>query len=148
MKWVFLAIAVAAVLPLAGWLRSHPSETPKIWMLMGFLPFGVGVFHLYMAVISWSGWPGYVKGTEITALDLLALSIYISLPRSGPAIPFRLSMALYFFAVLISASQTVVSMASIFFTLGNLQECFWCLLWSSRPVRMSASRALCYPEWR
>jgi O-antigen ligase len=114
-KWVFLAILVAVVLPLAGWLRRNPRETPKIWMLMGFLPFGLGEFHLYMAAISWPQWPGYVKGVEITVLDMLALAMYLSLPRAGSTIPFRLSMALYFLAVVLAVLQSPVPIAAVFY---------------------------------
>ena len=70
MKWAALAIALAVILPLSDWLRRNPRETPKIWMLVGFLPFGIGAFHLYMAIISWAEWPGHVKGLELSILDL------------------------------------------------------------------------------
>lgn len=115
MKWLALAAALAAVVPFGGWLRRNPRETPKIWMLVGFLPFGVMTFHLYMAVDSWAGWPGYVKGTEISILDILMVGLYLSLPRRGFSLPFRLSMALYFFAVLLSAFQTPVPMSTFFY---------------------------------
>jgi O-antigen ligase len=114
-KWAFLAIALATIMPLAGWLRRNPRHVPKIWMLVGFLPFGVGAFHLYMAVISWAGWPGYVPGVEISLLDVLMVALYLSLPRTGDPIPFRLSMLLYFVAVLLSAFQTQVPMAPLFY---------------------------------
>jgi O-antigen ligase len=114
-KWVFLAIMLAAILPVAGWLRRNPRETPKIWMLMGFLPFGLGEFHLYMAAISWPQWPGYVKGLEISVLDVLALAMYLSIPRAGKALPFRLSMALYFLAVVLAVFQSAVPIAALFY---------------------------------
>jgi O-antigen ligase len=114
-KWLALAAALAAILPLAGWLRRNPRQSPKIWILVGFLPFGIGAFHLYMAAISWQFWPGYVKGAEISALDLLALSMYLSLPRKGYALPFRLSMALYFIAALLSVLAAGVPMAALFY---------------------------------
>jgi O-antigen ligase len=114
-KWAALAILLATLLPLCGWLRRNPRNVPKIWVLVGFLPFGIGVFHLYMAVISWAGWGGYVKGLEISVLDILALALYLSLPRGGPALPFRLSMALYFFAVLLSIFDARVPMAALFY---------------------------------
>jgi len=104
-----------AIAPLAQWLRRNPNQAPKIWMLIGFLPFGIGEFHLYMAIISWAQWPGYVKGIEISVLDILTVAMYISLPRSGRSLPFRLSMILYFFAVLLSALQTPVPMATILY---------------------------------
>src|SRR5215470_12125826 len=100
MKWAFLAIALVALPPLSGWLRRNPREMPKVWMLMGFLPFALSPLHLYMAPISWAFWPGYVKGAELSLLDLLALAIYLSHPRAPHPLPFRLSMALYFFAAL------------------------------------------------
>ena len=115
MKWVFLAIMLAAIVPLAGWLRRNPRETPKIWTLMGFLPFGLGEFHLYMAAISWSQWPGYVKGLEISVLDVLAVAMYLSLPRLRSAIPFRLSMTLYFLAVVLAVFQSPVPIAALFY---------------------------------
>jgi len=114
-KWVFLIIMLAAVMPLAEWLRRNPREIPKIWMLVGFLPFGLGEFHLYMAAISWAQWPGYVKGLEISVLDVLALAIYISIPRQGSTIPFRLSMSLYFLAVVLAVLQSPVPIAAVFY---------------------------------
>ena len=102
-------------MPFAGWLRRHPSEAPKIWMLVGFLPFGISAFHLYMAAISWPDWPGYVKGTEISILDILAISLLLSLSPTGNALPFRVSMILYFVAALLSVLQASVPMAAVFY---------------------------------
>jgi O-antigen ligase len=114
-KWPVLAFFLAAVFPLAGWLRSNPRATPKIWMLVGFLPFVVGAVHLYIAAISWPQWAGYVKGLEVSVLDVLALSLYLSLPRAKGVLPFRLSMALYFVAVLLSMFRSPVPMSAIFY---------------------------------
>jgi hypothetical protein len=63
-KWLGLILTLAAVLPLSGWLRSNPSNVPKIWMLIGFLPFVTDSFHLSMGGIAWSEWPNYVRGAE------------------------------------------------------------------------------------
>jgi O-antigen ligase len=115
MKWVAFLIGVAAIVPLSGWLRRNPRESPKIWMLIGFLPFVVYHSHLYMAVISWAQWVGYVKGVELTVLDLIVLTVYLSLPRRRHALPFRLSMALYFFAVLLSVFQAEFPVAALFY---------------------------------
>lgn len=115
MKWAALAILLAAIVPFAGWLRHNTREVPKVWILMGFLPFCLGEFHLYMATISWPGWPGYVKGTEISIMDVLAIALYLSLPRTTCALPFKLPMVLYFIAAVLSVFQTAVPMASIFY---------------------------------
>ena len=115
MKWIALAVLLASIFPLAGWLRRNPREVPKFWMLMGVLPFVMVTFHLFVAIISWAGWPGYVKGAEFSTLDALAIALYLSLPRLTQRIPFRLSMALYFTAVLLSVFQAGVPMASLFY---------------------------------
>ena len=116
MKFAILLVALASVLPLSGWLRANPQHKSKIWTLFGFLPFVIpAVPHLNIAIISWADWPGFVKGAEISALDLFALAIYISLPRSQNTLPFRLSMGLYFFAVLLSASQASVPFAAFLY---------------------------------
>ena len=115
MKWVGLVILVAAIVPLAGWLRRNPAEAPRIWMFMGFLPFALVPFHLYVAVMSWPEWPGYVKGAEFSVLDALAMAIYLSLPRARHPLPFRLSMTFYFLAALISVLQAGVPMAALFY---------------------------------
>jgi O-Antigen ligase len=103
-KWAGLFIMLVAILPLSGWLRRNPREVPKIWMLVGFLPFVLVSFHLLMAVISHLYWPGYVSG-DVTVLDAVMLALYISMPRSRSRLPFQLPMALYFIAVLLSVFQ-------------------------------------------
>jgi O-antigen ligase len=115
MKWAVLAALLAAIIPLANWLRDHPREVPKAWMLVGLLPFMITKFHLYMAAISWPGWPGYAKGIEVSVLDILVVALYLGLPRSGRELPFRFSMACYFLAVLLSVSQATVPMAVFFY---------------------------------
>src|ERR1700736_4844080 len=85
-------------------------------MLMGFLPFALSFAHLNMAFISWLSWPGYVKGAEFSVLDGLALAIYLSLPRARQAVPFRLSMLLYFLATVFSAFQAGEPTAALFYS--------------------------------
>lgn len=105
------------VLPLAAWLRRNPQHTTKVWITMGLLPFVIttGPHPLYIAVISWPGWPGYVKGAEFTAIDVLALAIYLSQPRRRHPLPFLSSIVLYFIAVLFSALMAQVPIASLFY---------------------------------
>jgi O-antigen ligase len=109
-------LVLAAVLPLSNWLRRNPLQAPKLWMLMGFLPFALSFAHLNMAFISWLSWPGYVKGAEFSVLDGLALAIYLSLPRARQAVPFRLSMLLYFLATVFSAFQAGEPTAALFYS--------------------------------
>ena len=74
---------------------------------MGFLPFALSFAHLNMAIISWLGWPGYLQGGEFSVLDALALALYLSLPGTRHAVPFRLSMVLYFVSTVISAFNSL-----------------------------------------
>ena len=115
MKWGALVAALAAIGPLTGWLRRNPDQASRIWVLVGFLPFATGPFHLYMAVISWAGWPGYVQGAELSLLDLIVFSLYLTLPRSASPLPFRMPMAFYLIAVLMSALWADVPVATLFY---------------------------------
>ena len=56
-------------------------------------------------VDSWSDWGGYVKGAEISILDILILAIYFSLPAVRDPLPFKISMSLYFLAVVLSRNS-------------------------------------------
>jgi len=116
LKWVALIIAFAAVKPLSEWLRRNPDRAPRIWMLVGFFPFVLTNLHFYVAVDSWAEWIGYVHGAEISLLDVLAVALYLSLPASRDGLPFRLSMALYFVAVLFSALQAELPVASLLYS--------------------------------
>jgi O-antigen ligase len=104
-----------SVIPVSAWLRGNLNHRLKLWVLLGFLPFIVEYFHLYMAVDSAAEWGGYVKGVEISGLDLLALCLYLSSPRSRHRLAFRYSMLPYFLTVVFSASQALAPMMSLFY---------------------------------
>ena len=127
MKWVAIILLLTATVPFSAWLRRNAWVTSKALMLMGFLPFAIHAFHLYMAAISWTEWPvtsvavsltewpGYVKGVEISALDVLVLALYLSLPGARNPLPFRVSMVLYFVAASLSTLQAAEPIASLFY---------------------------------
>src|SRR5262249_18417046 len=100
---------------LTGWLRRNPWALPRVMLLVGFLPFAIVPLHLYLALISWPEWPGYVKGMEFSLLDGVALAVYFSLPRGRGKLHFRVSMALYFAAVLLAVFQAQVTQAALFY---------------------------------
>ena len=103
MKWVYLAIAITCMVPLTGWLRNNPRQALKIWMVVGFLVIQHGPLHVYMAMISYPAWPGYIYGFEISLLDLILLAIFFSRPRKQHFVPFKFAMGFYFLAILLSA---------------------------------------------
>jgi O-antigen ligase len=115
-KWVSLIVLLGAMLPVHAWLRRNPDRVSNIWIFMGFLPFAFYSLHLNMAAISWPDWPGHVKGIEFSVVDALTLAIYLSLPRAQHPLPFRLSMALYFAAALLSTLQALMPIAALFYS--------------------------------
>ena len=60
---------------------------------------------------------GYVKGGEISLLDFIALSLYLSLPRPENRQPFRRSMAVYLAVTALSAIQAMQPVAALFYPL-------------------------------
>src|SRR5262245_58326515 len=102
MKWLFLVLSLAAILPASAWLRRNPAQVPRVWVLMGFLSFEHGPQKLYMAIVSWGWWPGHTKGLEFSIVDVLALTFYFSLPRARQSLPFLGSMAFYLLSVVLS----------------------------------------------
>ncbi|TPQ30230.1 hypothetical protein C2U70_27200 [Bradyrhizobium guangdongense] len=123
-KWVVFLLACVGVIPLSAWLRRYPRQGPLIWFLMGIVPFLLTIRPGFdIALISWAQewpggsftWPGYVKGAQISALDLLAAALYFSLPRSSDPLPFRWPVTLYFVAVLLSATVAREPMAALFY---------------------------------
>src|SRR5271155_3511613 len=116
MKWIVLAFLLSAAIVLTNRLRGHPEEIPRTGIVIGCLPFLLSPFHLYMAAISWEYWPGYVKGIEISTLDVLALSVIFALPpRTNYSIPLKFPMAFYFIASALSIMQADVPMGSEFY---------------------------------
>ena len=99
-------------LPAAQWLRQNPRHVPKVWMLFGFLPFA---YNPHIALIDWAGWPGYVWGIQVTGVDLLALVMFLVLPSAQRPAPFRMVMAFYFLAIVLSVFQAEVPMAAAFY---------------------------------
>jgi len=116
-KWIGLTIILAAVIPLSDWLRHNPRQAPKIWIVVGMMPFLMTVAHLVMAFTLLDGSPlnYYVHGAEFSVLDALAIAIYLSLPDRRVSLPFGLPIGLYLLAVVFSISQAVYPMAAAFY---------------------------------
>lgn len=114
MKWVFLAFLVVFTPLLAGWLRGNRRLAPIVWASLGFLPFVVGPWNLYIAPISWSGWPGFVKGMEVSLLDAVAIAVYASMPGKR-RLRLKLPFLAYIAAVLLSTLQANVPMPALFY---------------------------------
>ena len=120
MKWVFLAFLVVYTPLLAGWLRANPKHAPKVWGLLGLLPFLLGPWDLYIAPISWATWPGFVRGAEVSLLDAVALAVLISTPHRT-RLPLKWPFILYLAAILLSALISKVPTAALFYAWQTLR---------------------------
>jgi O-antigen ligase len=116
MKWAVLFVIALLVRPLSIRLRNTPDLRLRVFALAAFLPFVLGDLHLYWAVLNWR-WVGYVKGAEVSLLDFIALSLFLSLPRPERRLPFRRSMAIYLAATTLSAIQAMYPVAALFYPL-------------------------------
>ena len=116
LKWLSLAALLVATVSLIPTIRSNTRVRGIVWALVAFLPFVMEPLHITMAVISWPTWPGFVTGTEVTVVDALTLSLYFALPPIRQSLPFRISFALYFIVIILSALQAFVPIAAIFYS--------------------------------
>lgn len=116
MKWPVLFLSVLMILPVSAWLRRNRHQYRLIWGVFGFLPFGLAaVPQLDIALVDWSGWPGFVKGVLFSAVDVAALSLLFALPKSDRPVPFRLPMLLYFGVVSFSVLYAWNSVPAFFY---------------------------------
>lgn len=115
MKWASLTILLMAIFPLSEWMRRNPLQAPKVWVVVGVMPFLMTFAHLVMAAILLEGNPlaFYVHGAEFSVLDAAVIAIFLSLPRRRLSAPFGVAMGLYFFAVLLSIFQSIYPLASL-----------------------------------
>lgn len=113
MKWVLFIPAMACVIPVGRWLRSTPKAHRWVWMLVGFLPF-FGLDSVDINLVIYEHYRGDSRGIEITAVDLLALCMYIALPASRASAPAsRLSVA-YLLLMSVSVFYAMEPMFSAF----------------------------------
>ena len=105
MKWIFLVLILVAAPTIAAWLKTKPRAAPIVWGLLGFLPFVLGPWHLSVAPYSTAGWPGYVKGWEVSLLDAVAIGIIFGTRDRWPKPTLVFPFLAYIFAVLIAIYQ-------------------------------------------
>ncbi len=115
MKWIFLLGLIFLVPVMAAQFRSNPRYLLWAGVAIGFLPFGLGPLHLYVAPVSWASWPGPVKGIEISLLDAIAVSIIIVTPRVRIPLPIMIAFSIYLFSVCLSVFFAVSTVPATFY---------------------------------
>jgi O-antigen ligase len=104
-KWIAIALFLAAVPMVAAWLRTNPRKAPWIWGLLTFLPFVIGPWHLVVATYATPFWSGYVKGWEISLLDSLALGVLLGTRGTWPRPKLLLPLLAYILVVMLAVFQ-------------------------------------------
>lgn len=115
MKWIAIVGILSLMVPATTWLRANQSQLPRVMMVLGLLQFLNGLIHVGVAPISWAGWPGYVKGTEVTIIDAIAVVVIAASPARKRIAHLRWPVGLVVLAALLSATQSNVPVASLFY---------------------------------
>jgi hypothetical protein len=115
MKWIALLAFILAVVPLTSWAKKGLDQRTILWTLLGFLSFLHGPLRLYVAPISWAGWPGYVEGIEVSFLDFLAVSLFLATKPSTGNYKFSAVFTLYIIAVLVSVVFASMKQPALFY---------------------------------
>lgn len=102
MKWVALLVFILVGIGFALSIRKDQRAVLLAAFMLGFLPFVMAPWHLYVAPYSFAGWPGYVKGWEVGVIDAIAVACLISLPKARSRLPFQYVFLFYIFATLVS----------------------------------------------
>ena len=105
MKWIVLALILLTAPTLAAWLKTKPRSAPLVWGLLGFLPFVLGPWHLYVAPYSTPMWVGYVKGWEVSFLDAVAVGVLLGTPGRWQKQALIIPFLAYIFAVVVAVYQ-------------------------------------------
>lgn len=104
-KWIVLALILLTAPTLAAWLKTKPRSAPLVWGLLGFLPFVLGPWHLYIAAYSTPMWPGYVKGWEVSFLDAVAVGVLFGTSNRKSDNALTVPFLIYIFAVVVAVYQ-------------------------------------------
>lgn len=105
MKWLAAGVAIALAYALGRWLRRSARGLEWATTALAVLPFVLGA-HDYFALnpISLEHYRGDANGLELTIVDVLALALWVALPRARRPAPWRAAR----FAYLGIATATVL----------------------------------------
>ncbi len=114
MKWVFLAALILLVPALTAVLRSKPRYLVHTCFALGVLMFAA-VPNLWAAPIPWPGWPGPVKGLEVSIADGIAAALILSTRPVRIPWSIKLPFFIFFLAVLVSTFAAYQWMPALFY---------------------------------
>ncbi len=116
MKFVALLIALSCVLPLSIIIRDNRRIADIAWIAIGMLPFLLpSVPQLDIGLVTIENWHGYSHGIEVSFVDIIALAVLFSLPRTKNVLWFHLPLALYLLSLILAAFQAANPTAALFY---------------------------------
>lgn len=115
MRIVGLILIVLSLPVFLAWLRTRPDNLRWACYAIGILPFVTGWANLDVSVVDWAGWPSYAKGLVVTLLDVLAIAIIVTRPRTGMRFPLLVVLIVYEVAIVLSMAFADLPTASSFY---------------------------------
>lgn len=116
MKFVALLIALCCVLPLSIVIRDNRRIAEIAWISIGFLPFLLpAIPQLDLGLVNLDDWHGYAHGVEVSFVDIIALAILFSLPKTKNVLWFHLPLGFYLFAQILAGFQAANALAAFFY---------------------------------
>ena len=130
MKHLVLTIGIVGILPLSFILRASPYLRDKFWFLIGVFPFVFPVFQFLDVEIVTGDmiWVGHVSGLLISAIDLMAIALYLTVRQKVNCIRYHFPFLLYLFAISLSVFQAEVPFAAIFYVWQFLRMYFFTIV--------------------
>lgn len=116
MRYIALALFAIFIPILSNLLSSNVMVRRWTWFAIGMAPYVYGWAHLSASIISWSMWPGYVKGALVALPDILAMAILLSSRGKGRFSPEFALFVIYILLSSVSIAYSEVRTASAFYT--------------------------------
>lgn len=123
MRWIGLAIVLASIPILIGFLKSGGVKRRDYTVLAaGMLIFFLGALQPSASPIAWPYWQGISKGISLSLLDSIAIALLVTRQSKVRSPPFTLLFALFFIPIALSWALAPVKMASFFvvFQIGQM----------------------------
>lgn len=102
MKWILLLAFISIGSYCVSFLKNDRRSSYVVGLLIGFLPFVIGPWHLMTAPYATPMWVGYCKGWEVSLIDAIAVAILIARPGKGVSNPFFWPLMAYIGAVMVA----------------------------------------------
>lgn len=115
MRYVALAVILAALPVFMNWLNAKPGRRDYAMLFLGLGPFLSGVIQIEASFIAWPLWGGTAKGATVSLIDVMALAVIVTRQRDGRPFPLLWAAAIYATLVGLSVLYSSVPMASFFY---------------------------------